>query len=471
MLRKKIFYTLSKYLTFGLKFLQSLYIAKYLGPEGLAVYGFAQLISLYISFLHFGVPLSIHTLLSTSKNEDAVKVNTYISDGFTFLLLAGAVFCIIGSGIVYIVPSLFEKFQFSKYGVLSIVIGVNLIIVQFFSNIYQVYAQYIRIALNELISVVLLFIVVFYFKDNEEFLLYNALVTSALMIFINILFFLFKSPFKISLSLKVEVLRVLIKQGIPMLVAAVGFYLITFSVRSISHYKYTLYEIGLLTFALNISNAVMMGLNAISWTYYSTILSNTCGNIADAYQYVRKINRVFNFVLCVTIFLSMLCLPIMFYFLPAYKVFYEGICILLISQIFISVSFGYNSFLIAQRKQNSVAMISFITLVFAILISMLVCMLNLSFLYQTIVILLSMCFYSIQICYVGAKLGEKSFFKILFIEVFSVKILVPVLLWLVIIISGFEYWWGLLPIAVFFVMSYQDVIHFIHLFNLFKKNN
>src|ERR1035437_8419755 len=102
MLRNKIFYTLSKYVTFGLKFIQALYIAKYLGPSGLAIYGFAQLISLYISFLHFGIPLSIHAMLSTAKEEEAIKVRTYISDGFSFLVSTGLFFCNVGSLIVFI---------------------------------------------------------------------------------------------------------------------------------------------------------------------------------------------------------------------------------------------------------------------------------------------------------------------------------------------------------------------------------
>jgi len=470
-MKKKIFFTLSRYLTFVLKFIQALYIAKYLGPSGLAIYGFAQLVALYISFLHFGIPLSIHTMLSVSKKEDSIKTQTYISDAFSFLLLAAIVFCIVGGLITFILPNLFEKFQFAKYGVLSVVIGVNLIIVQFFANVYQVYGQYIRIALNELISVVILFCVVFLYRNSPDNLLQNILTMSALTIFVNLLFFLYKPPFKIIFSLRTDVLHTLMKLGLPMLVSTVGFYLITFSVRTISNYKYTLYEIGLFTFALNIANAIMMGLNAIGWTYYSTILANTCEGISSAYKYVQKVNRIFNFVLCATVFSGILCFPLLFYFMPAYKEFHNGICILLISQIFMSMSFGYSSLLVAQKEQNSMAVISFITLAFAIAVSILVCILNLPFLYQTVVILASMFFYSLQICYRGAKVCEEGFVKIFFGEVLNFKIVIPVLLWLFCILADIGFSGRLGATLIFFLISHRDIGYCISLLKDFKKEN
>jgi O-antigen/teichoic acid export membrane protein len=467
--QKKLIFTASKYLTFGLKFVQALYIAKYLGPAGFAIYGFAQLIALYVSFLHFGIPLSIHAMLSTSKGEEEVRVKSYISDGFNFLVIAGVVYCIVGGLAVFLMPSLFEKFQFHNYGVLSVIIGVNLIVVQFFSNVYQVYGQFIRIALNELVSVILLFAVVFLYKNNEQDLLNTILLVSAFSIVINLVFFLYKAPFKIKFTLRMDVLRSLIKLGIPMLIATVGFYLITISVRSISSYEYSLYEIGLFTFALNISNSVMMGLNAISWTFYSTILANTCEDVGDAYIYIKKVNRIFNFVLCVTIFSGILVFPLLFYFLPEYKEFYGGIVILLISQILMSVSFGYNSLLVAQKKQNKMAVISFTTLLFVILAALLVCALKLPFIFQSVVIALAMLLYSLQMSYAGAKVCNQSFLKVFFGEVLNFKIIIPICCWLMVVFLDASFIWGLVATLSFFILSYNDMVYFLNLIKEKRK--
>jgi O-antigen/teichoic acid export membrane protein len=469
MRKKKVYYTASKYVTYGFKFLQSMVIAKYLGPAGLAVYGFAQLIALYISFLHFGIPFSIHTLLSISKNEEREETITYISDGFWFLVFSGIFFCIAGGILILFNPSLFQKFEFSKYGIMSIVIGINLFIVQFFANIYQVYAQYARVAVNELIGVVLVFVVIFLNRNNESGLLYYTLLVSACCIVINLFFFLYKAPFKILFSIRRKILSTLFEIGIPMLISNVGFYLITISVRTIATYYYSLHEIGLFTFAISISNSVMMGLNAIGWTYYSTVLANTSGDIDDAYQYVKKVNRVYNFVLCVTVFAGILLLPFLFYFLPAYKEFYNGITILLLSQIFLSVSFGYSSLLIAQNKQKALAWISFSTLALVILFSSGVCFFNLSFVYQPVVILLGMFFYSFQICQKGAKLCNKNFAEVFFAEVLNYKILVPVLLWVVFVMSGISVLWGLIAASIFIVLSYKDLSFLLTMLGVGKK--
>lgn len=457
MRRNKIYYTVSKYFTYGFKFLQSLLLAEYLGPAGLAVYGFAQLIALYVSFLHFGIPFSIHTLLSINKDEKKAEAITYVSDGFSFLVMSGIFFGIVGGLLILFFPSLFQKFEFSRYGVISIIIGINLFIVQFFANIYQVYAQYIRVALTELATVLLIFVVIFLNKNSESGLLYYTLLVSALCIVVNLFFFLYKAPFKISFSIRKEVLSYLFKLGIPMLISTVGVYFITISVRTIASSYYDLHEIGLFTFAISISNSVMMGLNAIGWTYYSTVLTNTSGHIDEAYEYVKEVNTIYNFILCATVFAGIISLPFLFYFLPAYKEFYNGIAILLLSQIFLSVSFGYNSLLVAQKKQNSLVWISFSTLALVIALSCGVCYFNFPFLYQPVVILLGMFFYSFQICYIGAKVCGKKFANIFFGEVLHYKILVPVFLWIGIIFLGVNPLWGVAAVLVFAILNYKDV--------------
>ena len=465
---KKIAYASTKYLTYGLKFFQLLIIAKYLGPAGLAVFGFAQLVSLYVSFLHFGIPLSIHAMLSVSKNEESLKAQSYISDGFTFLILSSVFFCVMGVCVILIAPSLFEKFEFHKYGTLSIIMGANLIIVQFFSNIYQVYAQYVRVALIELISVILPFIVVLLYKNNADDLLQYILWVSALNIIFNLFFFLYKAPFKISFSLRRDPLNLLIKMGVPMLLSNVAFYLITISIRSISSYYYDLQQIGHFTFGLNISNSVMLGLNAISWTFYSTILSNTCDDVNDAHAYIQKVNRIYNFILIITVFVGILCLPALFYFLPAYKVFYSGIGILLISQIFMSVSMGYNSLLVAQKKQNYLVVISFITLSFAIIASVCVCVFDMPMIFQPGVILIAMFLYSSLIFYLAAKICKKKFMNIFF-EVLSWKVFISIFLLLFIIFSDAGIFLNFACVLIYFLLCYKDIQFLLKSWNEIRK--
>ena len=467
----KIIYASVKYIAYGLKFLQLLFLANYLGPEGLAVFGFAQLVALYVSFLHFGIPFSIHTFLSISKEDKIKEVQSYISDGFFFLLLSSIFFCVVGGLTILVAPYIFQKFEFYKYGVISILIGVNLILVQYFSNIYQVYAQYTRVALNELIAIILPVVVILLYKNDKGELLENILWVNALSIFISLIIFLTNTPFKISFTLRKSPLKELIKVGIPMLLSNVSFYLITLSVRSRSSYYYNLEEIGFFTFGLNISNSVMLGLNAISWTFYSTILSKTSDNINDAYEYVKKFNRVYNFILIVIIFSGVLCLPLLFYFLPSYKEFSIGIAILLVSQVFLSMSVGYNSMLIAQKRQNQLVVISFVTLILTIILSICSSLLHLSLIFQAVVMLVAMFVYSSQIYYVASKVLRKELSSI-FLEILNYKVIISLFLLLVVLLLNYKYYYCIAAGLIFIFITYKDWVYTINsLKNTYKSNS
>lgn len=454
----KIIYALTKYVTYGLKFLQIMLLAKYLGPEGLAIFGFAQLVSLYVSFLHLGVPLSINTMLAVAKADEVKKVESHISDGFWILIILSAFFCIAGLGVIIYFPSLFTKFEFNKYGLLSIVMGSNLLLTQFFGNIYQTYQRFVRVALSELLSIAILSVVILLFYSDKSTLLYYFLVTNCLMIFLNLFFFFYKAPFNFEFALRIEHVKNLVRLGFPMLLGTVGFYLISISVRSFVSHFYLLHEIGLFTLGLSIANAAMLGLNAVSWTFYSTILANTCGDLGQAIQYIKKVNTIFNTCLAITIFGGILLMPVLFYFLPQYSQFYDGIVIMFLSQLFMSVSFGYSCVLIARKKQNSLAVISFSTLGVTVVLSYLVGLMKLPLLFQAAVILVGMSCYSVQICYSGARALNVEFGAALWKELFSYKILIPAFALIAIVLLKLPHILSVLPFVLVVVLMFRDIV-------------
>lgn len=455
---EKVIYALSKYVTYGLKFLQIMLLAKYLGPEGLAIFGFAQLVALFVSFLHLGVPLSINTMLAVAKPDEVKKVESHISDGFWLLIILCSFFCIAGLVVTIYSPSLFAKFEFAKYGLLSIVMGSNLLLTQYFGNIYQTYQRFVRVALSELVMIAVVFAVILLFYSDESTLLYNFLVANGLMIFLNLFFFFYRAPFKFEFALRIEHIKTLVRLGFPMLLGTVGFYLITLSVRSFVSHFYPLHDIGLFTLGISIGNAVMLGLNAVSWTFYSTILSNTCGSVDQAVQYIKKVNAIFNTCLAITIFGGILLMPVLFYFLPQYGQFYDGIVLMILSQLFMSVSFGYSCVLTARKKQNSIAIISFTTLAGTVVLSYLVGLMKLPMLFQAAVILVGMTCYSAQICYSGARALNVEFGTALWSELFSYKILVPTFVLIAIVLLKLPHILGALPFVLVVVLMFRDIV-------------
>jgi O-antigen/teichoic acid export membrane protein len=278
------------------------------------------------------------------------------------------------------------------------------------------------------------------------------------MIFLNLFLFFYRAPFKFEFALRIEHVNTLVILGFPMLLGTVGFYLITLSVRSFVSHFYPLHDIGLFTLGLSIGNAVMLGLNAVSWTFYSTILANTCGDVDQAVQYIRKVNVIFSTCLAITIFGGILLLPVLFYFLPQYNQFYDGIVIMVLSQLFMSVSFGYSCVLTARKKQNSIAVISFSTLAVTVVLSYIVGLMKLPMLFQAVVILGAMTCYSAQICYSATRALNIEFRAALWRELFSYKILVPAFVLIGMVLLKLPHILGVFPFVLVVVLMFRDIV-------------
>ena len=68
---KAILYVISRYATYIIQFINSLFIAIYLGPFYLGIWGFINLVIGYISQLNFGISNSVNVIISVNKQNDA----------------------------------------------------------------------------------------------------------------------------------------------------------------------------------------------------------------------------------------------------------------------------------------------------------------------------------------------------------------------------------------------------------------
>ena len=113
--------------------------------------------------------------------------------------------------------------------------------------------------------------------------------------------------------------------------------------------------------------------------------------------------------------------------------------------------------MVAQKKQNKLAFISFSTLFITLLLSILVGVLKLPLMYQSIVVLISMAIYSLQICYEGAKVCGKSAYTVLLVEIFNYRILVSFIILLFVIFLNLGFLWTLTSVFVYFILSIRDI--------------
>ena len=82
---KIIIYITSRYAVYGLQFITSMVVAGKLGPFYMGVYGFLQMILMYLTQINFGIPHSLNVILVHNKNNEELSDN-YIGNSLFIVL-------------------------------------------------------------------------------------------------------------------------------------------------------------------------------------------------------------------------------------------------------------------------------------------------------------------------------------------------------------------------------------------------
>ena len=161
-----ILYLLSRYGTYIVQFINSLFIAVYLGPYYLGVWGFINLALGYVGQLNLGISSSVNVIISINK-ENKEYVKKIIECGLSMILfLSFAVLFFLLIGKLGIIP-LGEKYDFSKYLFPFTIVASLTHINVYFSNIFRVFGKISAIAINQSIyPIIVLFLIPFFRGEN-----------------------------------------------------------------------------------------------------------------------------------------------------------------------------------------------------------------------------------------------------------------------------------------------------------------
>ena len=315
---------------------------------------------------------------------------------------------IIGLLIHFLGIPLFTKFNFDQYLILIVLIIALSNIQQILVNIYRVQKGILKIAVVETISAVLLFVSALVFRgfDLIMYQLWFMLATNILCIFILVIHL----PFTFRMRWDKNVIDALFRLGIPLLIYNFSFYMITISARTVVNVFYSDEILGYYTLANSIAFAVLLGFQSVAWAIYPDVLSKLSPEMGHKEQIVimSKINLIYNSACYGVIFLSIALLPILFQYLPDYRPALPVITILLLSQVVLSASFGYNALAVAHHKQGTVAKISTGIVVFIVLMSIVISILRVNFLWIAVTVLIgSFAYTTFQTIFSSKLLGEE----------------------------------------------------------------
>lgn len=350
-----VIFILVKYLNYTIGFLRALLVAKFLGVFYLGVWGVIRLANEYLMFSHLGLPFAVNVEFS-KKQAELAYIKKLI--GGVLLFIPAIIILLLGA---YVANKTFgfiafEKYSFSKYFPFVLVIVFLTIIQQVFSNFYRVFDNLRIINITEFIIQALPFTVLFIF--NGEQLIYALLFTLIISYLTSIFIYWIKLDKELINKLKLEFnyVKVLFKSGIPLLLINYGAYLILIIPKSFVSKQFSVEEMGLFTFAVNISTAFLLGIKAIQWAILPKFIHNyyKLSNLSEILQYKDRLLKLNGTITSISIFVVLSFLPILFYFFDEYKTVFYLCYIMLLGQGVLLQGLPYSSFILSKGKQHKV---------------------------------------------------------------------------------------------------------------------
>ncbi|MBK8905700.1 MAG: oligosaccharide flippase family protein [Anaerolineaceae bacterium] len=364
-----VLFTASRYLGYAMQFVRGILVAKFLGPYLFGIWGFLTLMQQYLMYTGFGFQHAINVELAVNALSDKERQAKYINVAWTMTLLIAVLLAVIGAYVQFRDVPLFTKYNFYQYTfALSLIVGLSHL-KEVFSNIYRVYGQLNRIMLGEILVATLPLIVVFFYRD--EALILAVLAATCVSSLIAILIFIIRPPFALALEFDFPAAWQMMAIGIPLLVYTLSYALITTMGRTVVSIFYSVEELGYFSLANSITYATLLGLRAVTWVVFPSILTKTRDGLPDdeVRKIVNKVNDLYSTAVFLVVFIMILLTPLLNIFLPQYKPVVSILSVMLVMQAVLSVIFGYNTIAVARNQQLKVAGISIIAVIFITLLS------------------------------------------------------------------------------------------------------
>ncbi|MEL7588468.1 MAG: hypothetical protein AAGU19_17290 [Prolixibacteraceae bacterium] len=446
-------YIFSRYATYFVQFINSLFIAVFLGPYYLGIWGFISLIIQYLTQLNLGIPHSVNALVSVHKNKEWY-VEKIIGASLTMLFgLSILIILFFGANEVFNFD-IGGKYNFSLYVPLVIVIGIFGHFNSLFSNIFRIYGRITEIAINQSILPFLMLIAIFIFRGND---LLWALVCANLFAFaFSMGMYLIKMPVDLKPIFATRLIKIIQIKGWHLFVYNTSFYLIIISTKSFISAYYTVEEFGYFTFAFSLAHAVLMLLESFSFLVYPKLLNRLAFSTAEKITSLLKIIRdVYITTSHLLIHLAIFVFPIFLMFFPQYELTSKSFKLIALTVVLYTNSFGYTGLLIAKGEEKKLGYVSLFALGINTLSALFVIkILHVPFSSAIIATTATYMIYIYILGYLGRKtIGSDTSVRMVLKDIYPMRLIIPFSLSLSFIIFSFPAFLLVVPLALFLVLN------------------
>lgn len=456
-LKNKIFqYLTSKYLTYIIQFVTSILIAVKLDPYYFGIWGFILLAMNYFRVINFGISNAASILLVQNRSDNN-KSNQIIRSSFLLIGLLSILILIFGVFFNLNGGSLFEKFKLGSTFYIICVIAILTHLNTLFMNIFRVKNKLWEIAFFQSIIPLIVFCVIFFFEG--EVLLKALLSSYVIGNLIALIVFISRKTVNPFGKLELSSLSEILNKGIYLFLYNVSFYLIVISIRTFVSYYYSVEEFGYFTFSFTLANSILLLLQALTFIIFPKIIDKLKGDdpifILDLIKNIRTsyVNLAFGLV-----FLANVFFPFLDVFIPKYKSALLSLQLISLTVVLYTNSFGFGTYLMAQNKEKTIALIAIFSLIVNIIIGfILVLYFEVPFSYVILATNVSYLLFTFLCVYMGLKFMK---IKKSFSQIFSIflpfNLLAPYLLSVIFVLNDFKYIM-ILPFLLFVILNLKPL--------------
>jgi len=455
---KVIGYVASRYLTYILQFINSLFIAAYLGPYYLGIWGFVTLIGQYMGQLNFGISYSVNAIIAVRKEKE-----WYVQK-----VIGSSIYMVIGISLLFAIFfittkicnfNIGDKYDFSKYGFAVLLTGILVYFNNLFGTIFRVYGRLFEIAFNQsLFPVLTLFVIIFY-RGNH--LLWALVVLNFFATIISFFLFILKSPVKLKPLFIPKLFLFIQKKGWYLYVYNASFYLIVISTRSFVSAYYSVKEFGYFTFAFSLANAVMLLLDSFSFLIYPKILNRFANSSNEKVMHILEaLRKSYITTAHLLAHLVLFMCPLFFMFYPKYESSRFVFGLILLTVVLYTNAFGYSGLLIAKGKEKKLSLLSFLSLCINIIATLiLVLFVKVPYSYVMLSTMISYCFFVFSLEYYGKKSMEiDDSYLLMLIKAFPMKLFVPYFTSAFLLLLEFKNIYFIIPLLLFVIFNYKSLL-------------
>lgn len=453
-------YAMSRYATYGIQFINSLFIALYLGPVYLGIWGFVNLIVQYLSQINLGISHAVNTIAAINKRK--VRYISYVlGNSVSVLLIFSSII-----GLLFFISHYFhldfgEKYQFSKYSFLVLVIGVFAYFNNLFANIFRIYGRILEMALSQSMLPLATSIVLFLYRGEAllQAMVWAYVITSS----ISLLLFTTRLPIPVQLNFNKSLWLFIQKKGLHLFLYNTSFYLIIISTRSFISAYYKVEEFGLFTFAFSLASIMSLLLDSFTFLLWPKLINRLSTADHDAnYQLLQKMRDIYVTATHALMHLGIFIFPFFLLLFPGYRSSFGTFALIILTTSLFANSFGYQGLLIAKGKEREIGILAFCCL----LINVLLCLVSIKILqlsYDKVILatLITYAFYIVMLCISGRKILHKSAgFGAVWKDIAPLPIIIPFLLSLIFIVIQANPWLFILPLLLYFLLNYSKIALF-----------